>query len=411
MVKDDCVNRTGEWQQNWPLVLCSLLGIPVPIMAMYSLGQFMPSLEKEFGWSRTEISIGMSVALVLAFLFTPIAGRVVDRVNARPLVLIGLVFSGLVLASFSLTNGDPFLWFFIWACHALAAAFVGPAIWLAVISSAFARGRSLAMAISLCGVSLPAAVAPPLARVLIDEFGWRSAYQLLALIVTLPALAACGLFFFDRRSLAKAKVEVQKPIAPKQQGSIFISVTFLKLAFAVLVAFTASAAFVIHLAPALSDKGLSPMTAATVAGVAGLAAIPGKIALGAVFDRVGTVVISGGLMLFFALTCTLLALPTPSLALALVASVMLGISAGGLVALLACMTPRLFAPSMFGSVYAVLLSLTAMGGALGPLLVSLVHDISGSYAAAFWTGAVAAIVSGILFISATAVKPPSIACQ
>ncbi|MBV1686215.1 MFS transporter [Novosphingobium sp. G106] len=401
------ISARREWANNWPLVLCSLLGIPVPIFAIYSLGQFLPSLEHEFGWSRTETSAGMSAALILSFLVTPLAGRVVDRVNARRLVIPGIVLSALALAGFSLATASPALWLVIWACHALAAALIGPAVWLAVIAHAFDKGRSLAMAVALCGVSLPAAVAPPLARMLIDEFGWRSAYQLLAVVVALPAFFVCTVFFFDRRSFGESRhVGAPLPIVRPPLRAIYLSPTFLKLAISVLVSFTASAGCLIHLAPALSDRGFSPMTAASIAGSAGLAAIPGKIALGALFDRAGTAVVSVGVMVTFALACALMALPSSSITIALTASLLMGICSGGLVALLACLTPRFFAPSVFGSVYAVLLSLTALGGALGPLLASVVHDAAGSYAPALWAAVVASLLSAILFAYAKPLVVP-----
>lgn len=398
------ISARREWANNWPLVLCSLLGIPVPIFAIYSLGQFLPSLENEFGWSRTETSAGMSAALILSFLVTPLAGRVVDRVNARRLVIPGIVLSALALAGFSLATASPALWLVIWACHALAAALIGPAVWLAVIAHAFDKGRSLAMAVALCGVSLPAAVAPPLARMLIDEFGWRSAYQLLAVVVALPAFFVCTVFFFDRRSFGGSRQTsgASAAIARPPLRAIYLSPTFLKLAIAVLVSFTASAGCLIHLAPALSDKGLSAVMAATVAGSAGLAAIPGKIALGALFDRAGTAFVSVGVMVTFALACALMALPSSSATIVFAASLLMGVCSGGLVALLACLTPRFFAPSVFGSVYAVLLSLTALGGALGPLLASVVHDVAGSYAPALWAAVIASLLSAVLF---AATKP------
>lgn len=401
------ISARREWANNWPLVVCSLLGIPVPIFAIYSLGQFLPALEHEFGWSRTEASVGMSAALILSFLVTPLAGRLVDRINARKLVFPGIVLSALALGGFSLANASLGVWLVIWACQALAAAFVGPAVWLAVISQAFEKSRSLAMAVALCGVSLPAAVAPPLARMLIDEFGWRSAYQLLAVIVSLPAFTACAFFFFDRRSLEGWRHDgATMPIVRPPLRTIYLSPTFLMLGVAVLVSFTASAGCLIHLAPALSDRGLSPVTAASIAGLAGLAAIPGKIALGALFDRAGTAVVSIGVMVMFALACGLMALSSSSAIIVVAASLLMGFCSGGLVALLACLTPRFFVPSVFGSVYAVLLSLTALGGALGPLLASVVHDAVGSYGPALWAAVLAALMSAILFAVAKPLVTP-----
>lgn len=108
----------------------------------------------------------------------------------------------------------------------------------------------------------------------------------------------------------------------------------------------------------------------------------------------------------FALACGLMALSSSSAIIVVAASLLMGFCSGGLVALLACLTPRFFVPSVFGSVYAVLLSLTALGGALGPLLASVVHDAVGSYGPALWAAVLAALMSAILFAVAKPLVTP-----
>jgi MFS family permease len=393
----------SEWATNWPLLLSAFAGMPLVAAMSYSLGQFLGPLEQEFGWSRSQASIGFSLSLVLGFLGGPPIGRLVDKTNARRLALPGIVLVGLSISALSLATASTALWIALWCVVALAGLLVGPVIWLAVVSAAFENNRSLAISITLCGMSLAAMFAPLSARWFIDNFGWRMAFPMVALLWCGPAFLLALFCFFDRRPASQSqprKAELTKnepPAAKPDMRSVFLSATFIRMAIAITLNTTAMAAFTIHLSPALSDKGMSGTVAATTAGLIGLAAIPGKLAVGTLFDRIGQVPVTLGLMATLAIACILLAQDTTSVPLAIVGSALLGIASGSTNVAFACITARLFEGPIFGVVYGTLTSLTALSGAAGPFLISMVHDGAGSYAPAFWSGiGVAAVVALLL---------------
>jgi MFS-type transporter involved in bile tolerance (Atg22 family) len=65
------------------LVLSCAFGVSGSSVPLYSLGQFMAPLEHDFGWTRTEVSVGFSISLIFGVLMSPVVGRIVDLVNAR----------------------------------------------------------------------------------------------------------------------------------------------------------------------------------------------------------------------------------------------------------------------------------------------------------------------------------------
>jgi len=388
----------NEWRANWPLLLSCLAGLSTSTLAVYALGQFMAPLEREFGWTRTEVSAGLSVSLILSFLATPLVGRLVDKVNARLLALPGLVVVGVALFGFSFATHSLALWIALWSFHAVASALIGPTIWPAVVSGAFNRHRSLAIVVAICGTNVATAFAPAVARVLVDDFGWRMAFRLLGLFWVGPALLLVFFFFIDRRERsAPAPVEQDSGGAPRAALSrIFLSPSFFRLALAVIISSMAMSAYTIHLAPALVAKGLDATAAATVAGVAGLASVPGKLATGWLFDRLGTGRVAALNMALLGLASALFAIHSDGLAPAIAASALLGVSAGANFALFSVTTASLFSVTVFGVVYGTLISLTALCAAVGPLAISAVYDASGSYAPAFWAGLGIALVSALL---------------
>ena len=115
----------------------------------------------------------------------------------QPLALSGLFF--MFLAAMSLANGSAAAWVGIWSLYCICGSLAGPTVWLAVLSGCFVKGRNLAMGIALCGTSVAAAFAPASARLLIDAFDWRVAFQVLAVLWLLPPLVLTVLVFRDRR--------------------------------------------------------------------------------------------------------------------------------------------------------------------------------------------------------------------
>ncbi len=394
--------QRSEWAANWPLLLSAFIGIPVPAALSYALGQFLAPLEAEFGWTRSEASIGFSLSLLLGFVATPLIGKLVDQTNARLLVLPGMVLTGLAISALSLATESLAFWIALWCVVSLVGTLVGPVVWLAVISGAFEKNRSLAIALTMCGMSLAAMFAPITARWFIDHFGWRMAFPLVALLWCGPALLLTLFCFFDRRPVGQSKAQkaaqaVSTPATQKpNMRRVFLSGTFIRLAIAIMIATTAAAAFTIHLAPALTDKGMSGSVAAATAGLIGLAAIPGKLAVGTLFDRVGQVPVTLGLMAILALCSVMLAQDSDSVPLAIAGTALLGLAAGATNVAFTCIAARLFDTAIFGVVYGTLVSLTALAGAAGPFLASAIHDATGSYAPAFWAGVGVAVVTALL---------------
>ena len=388
----------SEWRAHWPLVLCGMLGVSAPMIAMYALGQFMAPLEREFGWSRTEVTAGLSASLVLGFLASPVIGHLIDRTNVRWLALSGLAALGAAIAAFSQATGNLALWMALWSVHALAGAFVGPTLWLAIISSVFDRGRSLAIAVCLSGTALATGFGPIIARMLRDAYDWRIAFQLLGLVWIAPALGLTFMVLFDRRDHAAARHGRDaggKPVRGEAKSAL-ASATFVKMAVVVALTGMTGSAYSLHMAPALADKGLGLTEAAMLAGLAGFASVPGKLAAGAMFDRFGVAITAMAIMGAFALACLALSWPSFGTAAAILACSLFGMAVGANFALTAVLVAKLFPTSLFGLVYGSLMSVSAICAAIGPMTISTVYDLTGTYSPSFLAGIAVAVMAALL---------------
>ena len=51
-----------EWRDNWPVLVAALIGFSTLGLQSYGIGAFVPHLEREFGWTRAQVMIGISVS-------------------------------------------------------------------------------------------------------------------------------------------------------------------------------------------------------------------------------------------------------------------------------------------------------------------------------------------------------------
>ena len=98
--------------RGWWVVLVSSIGLMLHYGPVISgtFGVFLKPLSEEFGWSRTEISLGFSISTLVLSAALPIVGRLLDRHGARTVIVPSLLLFGLGVVSFSILL--PELWHF-----------------------------------------------------------------------------------------------------------------------------------------------------------------------------------------------------------------------------------------------------------------------------------------------------------
>jgi MFS family permease len=76
-------SAAAEWRAHWTVVLAAGAGVSLSAVSTSSLGVMMEPLEQEFGWSRTQISLGISLVSFIAMTFATFVGLAIDRLGAR----------------------------------------------------------------------------------------------------------------------------------------------------------------------------------------------------------------------------------------------------------------------------------------------------------------------------------------
>lgn len=396
-----------EWRSGWTLVLAASFGFSFFSIMMAATGLFMEPLGREFGWNRTLLSAGPSIASIMTAVLGPFFGALIDKYGARRLALPGLVLTMIVIAAFSLANGNPVQWLGLWFVFGLVAVSIKSTIWTAAVVGVFDKSRGLALGLTLSGTAVAQAVVPPLGNFLIVEFGWRAAFVWLSLGWGGLTLLLCTFFFFDANArAAKTKVKnISEPPAPptiKQGLSVRAAMrdsALWRLAISNFIVMSLTMGLAIHLFPILTEAGISRSTAAWLTGLSGIAGIAGKLITGFLLDRYRPNWVGGLTLGAASLAFLLLIEGIRSPGLIVVALLINGYAAGTKTHITGYLTASYAGMKNFGAIYGFMAALMALAAGIGPLIAGAIYDLSGGYSPFLIAGAIGCALGGLLIFS------------
>ena len=392
----------AEWRTHWPLVMAGMLGFMMIGVLNFSLGGFMKPLKQAFGWSLSDITLGMSIYAAVGVVCQPLVGRMIDLWGPRRIGLIGLALTGGAIALFATANGSITMWLGLWFVYSLAAQLVLTPVWSSAVASEFEASRGLALATTLSGSGLCGFIVPPVSRAVIDHFGWQRAFPILGLGAAALLLLVTIPFFHSRRDRSRAEPGVKAATAVEPTGMPAVealrSPTFYKLIVAILVGYTLAMAVSIHNLELLSSVGLTRKEASWITAFFGLSAVAGKFISGALVRRVAGHILTAGMLLLPVASCLLLLMPEPSLAACFVAVALFGISAGAQLQMLVYLTTRHFGLLAFGSIFGFIGSAMTIAAAVGPMAASKLADISGDYHLMLIIGIPLSVISTVVML-------------
>lgn len=67
------------WREHWTVVLSSVFGIGLLTVYQHSTGIMTQPLEREFGWTRAQISLGPTIVAVVGCFLAPFIGMAIDK--------------------------------------------------------------------------------------------------------------------------------------------------------------------------------------------------------------------------------------------------------------------------------------------------------------------------------------------
>lgn len=356
-----------------------------------TISVFVKPITDSLGFSRGKFTLYRTIISLLGAFLMPFYGRLIRRTSIKKTMLVSAVGLGLVTISYSFASQ---LWHF-YGIALVNGVFVNGISFMVVgtlVSHWFEDKKGFATGLAFCGSGLGGAIMMPIAGKIIQLYDWRWGFRILGLVGILVLIPTILLVIHDRpedKGLAPytQSGQIRKSQPNRDQGltaqQAFQTPIFWMLGTAFFLISALSAAPHTHFIPYLTDLGHTAVFASLAASALMLTLTLGKILLGTVYDKFGSLT-GNGFVSFCCIAFPLAALLAARPAVAVLYAVFLGAASTGFSVPISVLTVKYFGQRDLSVIFSIYSMVATLAAALAVPLMGLVFDVSGSYRPAFW---------------------------
>lgn len=391
----------------------------VTVMMSYAVWNSFPvffvAMFEEFGWSRGATAAAFSISTLVYGGSAPFCGTLLDRYGPRVVFPVGACL--LALGLFASSRMDSLWQFYVYYGIVVAVGMnlIGAMTNSALIQQWFVRRRGVAVGIATSGVGLGTLIMVPLIQHIVNTYGWRVAYQILAVMTVVIVVPITAILQRHRpqdmglqpdgvgsgaAQLSAAKDDADRLVVDRdwtqRDWTIRTAVRtrrFWLIFLAQVLATISLQTILVHGIAYLVDLHYDKMAAAFIFSLLGLTSALFRGPAGYVSDRIGrepACWIAGALT--FAGTVGLLAAGlTGDARLVWLFPILFGIGYAASMPLIASVAGDVFQGRHFAAVFGLLYVGTGIGSAAGAWFGGYSHDVTGNYYIAFPVAAVAGL--------------------
>jgi MFS family permease len=415
---------------GWIIVVVTLVTMAIGVNARTAFSLFFPPIIDEFGWERGVTAGAFSFGFLVSGAVSPLIGRLMDRAGPRAVMEVGvaLMAGGLLLAP--LTTQPWHLYLTIGVMVGAGSVCLGYSGQSLFLPNWFIRRRGLAMGLAFAGVGIGSVTLLPWVQLMIEQTGWRTACTAMGILI-LAVLAPINLLL--RKRPEDIGLEPDGDAAPSASSAKPISnivdpawagidwtlkraigtARFWWISLGYFCGLYIWYAVQVHQTKYLLDIGFSSAVAVWALGIVSLLGIPGQILLGHLSDRMGREWIWAASCAGFAICfAALIALKyVPTLLLVYIMVLAQGALGYGLTSIMGAVVLEIFQGKHYGSIFGTIMLAALAGGAAGPWVTGILHDLSGSYTIAFAAGIAVSGLSAVAIWMASPGKIRAVAGQ
>ena len=374
------------------------LALGPSVIANLTVTGYIPAIEREFGWLRSDVSFAFSLVAYMIVVVSPLQGFLVDRFGSRRVVLTSIPLFALSLSAIYFTPANIYVYYLLWAIVPVAGLGLWPLGYLQAVTPWFDRKLGLALGCANAGIGVGSLALPYLVITpMIAAYGWREAVVVIALLVLFvswPVVAYCV------REPSAADIAARKHSTAAKSFGLDLrqaarEPTFWMLNLGFFLLGVTATSLVTQQVPLLRDAGWTAAETTQLQITFAFGLLFARVAVGFVIDhifapRVMTTVSIGG-----AVACVLYALYPD---LGYVSALLIGFLLGAEFDVLAFLIKRYYGNVAYGRVYGVIFGVFYLGSAVGiwglPKLRELSADLS--YDNGLYAAAVILLVSAVL---------------
>ena len=349
----------------------------------------LPAVQAEFDVARGEASIPYTLTMIGFAAGNILIGRYVDRFGIVIPMIIAALSMGIGFAGGALA-GDIWIFAFLQGLFVgvgTAASF-GPLI--ADVSHWFRQRRGVAVALCACGNYFGGVIWPIVMQMLMDSYGWRTTYIVVAVIIVvtmIPLALALGRAppkeDPDATTAALSRngsPNAYRPSINLSQRSLMILLSIAGIACCVAMSMPQ-----VHIVAYCGDLGYGVARGAEMLSLMLAGGAVTRILSGFLADYIGGVktlligsILQGVALLFY--------LPFDGLMSLYLISLMFGLAQGGIVPCYAIIVREYLPARVAAERVGTLIMMTITGMAFGGWSSGWIYDMTGSYQDAFIHG-------------------------
>ena len=418
--------RATPFYYGW--VILALSGLASyssrPLMAVAVLTVFVVPMESELGWSRTAVSLAVSLGGVCAVVMSPLVGPLIDRYGSGLVVGVSTGIAGLCAVGLGAVNHIT-LFFLVYVPG--RAVFASPLELgtATAVSNWFIRRRPFALALNHILQGSGLAVMPLIAQAIIGAWSWQTAWYALG-IWTLAVGVAPAIALMGRRpedlglepdggsaapstsaspGATSASSTGRRPRTAADEINFTLRQAMRTRVFWLLMLF-AFAGFIVqagvslHQVPHFEDQGIPDSIAVWTASTFAISQVPASILWSLIAQRAAArfVMPAAGLVVAGGATVTAFA---GDIVVGILGAFILGFGVGGLHIISRLTWADYFGRTHLGSIRAWGLAAQVAGQAFGPTAAGIVVDAVGSYQGVFTAFGINLAAVSLLMLSAT----------
>ena len=345
----------------------------------FTIGLTLKPMADDLDWSRTTLSLTVTVFMVVSAVVLPFIGRLVDRYNLKAMLILALLVSSASIALMGLVQTPLQAILIYGVIFALANAGTSVAPIGVLVSRWFPNRLGLANSIAISGMGMGQLVIILLLTAQLDVIGWRGAFILLA---GLGLLLIMPLLFLGISPTADHHVNRNNSSsAADPKGSV--STAVFTPVFWILIAIYAICGgqdfFVAtHVVAFATDQGLTSSLAGNLFAMMGLFGLIGVLGTGFLCDRYGPVLPT---LICFALRIVVFALVVmvPTQATILLFALCYGITFWITAPLTVVFVQKYFGRENLGVLSGIVIMIHQAAGGAGAYSGGAVYDAFGDY--------------------------------
>ncbi|MEF9952550.1 MAG: MFS transporter [Clostridium sp.] len=383
--------KNNKFHYGWLIVLaCSTIMFSSYGIINNCASLFFKVVSESIEVSRTQFSMYYTISGIALICIVPFVGSIFKKFGTRPIMILGIFLSSGSFIGFSMVENIK-VFYILGAMQGIGMGLLTIIPVSIITNNWFHKSKGLALGLVMTGSGLGGLVFNPLTNFIIQNYGWRSAYFILGIlsaVITLPIIALIynspkekGLKPYGIDESNNSKEVVSSGL---NRGEAVKTPSFWLLCFGMFVFCIGSIGIQMHIPAYLTDMAFSTSLATTVVTIFLAAAVPFRVLMGVVFDKVGCTkgVIIGGVVMIISQVILLNITSYPT-------AVLFAVIYGYGVCMGTVATPilvaNIFGNKDYGRIIGLVNVFPALGASIGPLISSSIYDNFGSYSYA-WIG-------------------------